>query len=331
MMRATTSHHGRQPRLPRAAQRVLCLVPSLAMLLGWSCSGTDGVTPTSVAQRPASHASGPQVTGGLKTVDGIPIPAKSDRVILDLRQSLQQVTTIDAAFALFPGGDHTAARDAGRNDNGWSFSANYDGAGTHALRADWAADATGDDGIRIISHLPTPKPKEIFIQWKSRHGAHPADWCGGTCANAPNGFVNRFPIFPESESCKRMLVLRDVPSMDADHRIDYTWTRDEPTTARMQMNGENFAIAANPSAWKVADWIAKPYTTTVYIKAASSKNAHNALFRMWMNDQLVIDYKDDQGVIQDMAFDRWQFPDTCHNMPIPASEYFWDILVWLPR
>src|SRR4051812_39860681 len=62
--------------------------------------------------------------------DGNPTPGGSDRLLVDTRSSLQQATSLSAAWALFPGNDHSSASSGGQS--GWGFSTNVDGSGTHA-------------------------------------------------------------------------------------------------------------------------------------------------------------------------------------------------------
>jgi hypothetical protein len=251
---------------------------------------------------------------------GAPVPGPSSTILLDLRQSLQQVTTLDQAFNLFGQEDHTAPRTV-QNGTGWSFTTNFDGQGTHALRADWAAYPQGDQGIRIVTYLPTPKPHEVYFQFKGYLGKNPAD-------PDANGSDNTFPLYPQSNSVKRMLILRDGVGGSATDRIDYVWTRTDPSAARVQSDNLNWGFNSSPSIWAPNNYLGRAYTTTIYFKTSSANGVADAVYKIWIDGTLVLDAEN--VMLDGYAMDRWQFPDTAHNFPIPASEYYWDILVWRP-
>jgi len=255
---------------------------------------------------------------------GIPQPAAGDRILLDTRQAMQQATTLQQAWGLFPGNDHTPARGS-VNTQGWSFTTDMDGQGTHALRADWAV-ATGDQEIKVFSYLPSPKPKEMYIQFKTRMGKHPFD------TNA-NGTENIFPLFPQSNSCKRLLVGRIDASAgiggNANGRIDYVWTRNAPSAVRAQIDWFNWGVNGDATQWSPQSYIGRSFTTTLYMKATSSSTASDGIYRIWIDGMLVLDAQN--LAIAPWAFDVFSFPTVCHAMPVPASEYFWDVLLWSPQ
>jgi len=249
-------------------------------------------------------------------------PGANDRILLDTRQSLQQATTASQALGLFPGNDHTPLRTGGRNTQGWSFSTNFDGQGTHALRVDWVP-LTGDQEIKVFTYLPTPKPREMFIQFKVRLGKHPAD------ADA-NGTDNVFPLFPQSNSCKRLLVGRIDAAAgvggNANGRIDYVWTRANPSFVRAQVDWFNWGM--DGTVWNPQSTLGRTYTTTLYMKASSGANVADGVYRIWIDGALRLDARNVS--FQPWAFDTFSFPTVCHNMPVAASEYYWDVLAWSP-
>ena len=247
------------------------------------------------------------------------MPDGNDRILLDLRGPLQQATNVEEALALFPGGDHTPVRGA-RNSVGWSFARNFDGQGTSALRADWNV-AVGDQGVWIISYFTGRRPRELFIRFKGRLGKHPAD-------PDANGSDNVFPLFPQSNSMKRLLIARDgVDGGDKD-RIDYVWTRTDPSVARVQIDNLNWGDDGSASTWTASNIVGREYTTTIYVKVSSSNGARDGIYRVWIDEVRVIDQT---GVNLDAyALDRIEFPSITHGFPVPASEYYWDFLVWSP-
>jgi len=249
-------------------------------------------------------------------VDFSMVPDDNDRIMLDLRDTLQKVTSVDQALALFPGNDHTPVRGA-RNSAGWSFASNFDGRGTRALRADWGV-ASGDQGVRIITYFMGAKPRELFIQFKGRLGKHPSD------ADA-NGTDNVFPLFPQSNSMKRLLISRDGTNGS---RIDYVWTRTDPSVARVQIDHLNWGDDGSAATWTASSIVGREYTTTIYVKVSSSNGARDGIYRVWVNGVQVLNQT---GVNLDgYALDRFEFPSISHGFPVPASEYYWDFLVWSP-
>ena len=251
---------------------------------------------------------------------GEPSPAAGATILMDLRQTLQQAPSLTAAFALFPGDDHTPAR-GGINGSGWSFTTNFDGHDTHALRADWSALPSGDQGVRIISYFSAPKPHELYVQFKGYLGKHPADADG-------NGTDNTFPLFPQSNSVKRFLMARDGVSGGSLDRIDYVWTRENPSAARVQMDDLNWGFNSSPTVWQPNTYLGRVYTTTIYFKASSANGVKDGIYRIWIDGTLVLNASN--VVLDGYGIDRFHFPDTSHNFPIPASEYYWDFLIWTP-
>jgi len=254
----------------------------------------------------------PPSTGGLA-------PDANDRILLDVRQSLQQATSVSQALGLFPGNDHTPVRGA-RNSAGWSFAQNFDGRGTKALRADWGA-VSGDQGVRIITNLTGTKPRELYIQFKGRLGKHPSD------ADA-NGSDNVFPLYPQSNSMKRLLINRDGVGGGGQSRIDYVWTRTNPSVARVQIDHLNWGVDGSASTWTASKIVGREYTTTIYVKVSSSNGARDGIYRVWVDGVQVLNQT---GVNLDgYALDRFEFPSVAHSFPVPASEYYWDFLAWSP-
>jgi hypothetical protein len=245
---------------------------------------------------------------------GTPTPGSGSTILLDLRQSLQQVSTVEQALGLFGIQDHTAIRGA-RNSSGWSFTTNADGSGLNALRADWGV-SSADQRIMLIHYLPSPKPTELYVQWKGRLGKYPAD------ADA-NGSDNYYAMWPQTDACKRALFLH----ANSSNRIDYVWHRSSPEAMKLEIGAANYSRYFN--AWSPNAAVGgAPFTTTVYVKAASSSTATNGIVRIWINGSLVVDQTDVPATAE--AIDRWQFPDNCVKIPAPQAEYFWDILVWRP-
>jgi hypothetical protein len=249
-----------------------------------------------------------------------PSPGPGAVILLDMRQPLQRATTIDQAFALFGAQDHTPFRDAlgpTPNGSGWSFTTNADGHGLHALRADWSI-SHADQGLRVINYFPTPKPTEVYAQWKNRLGKYAAD------ADA-NGANDSYAMFPQTQACKRALF--DRP--DDKNRVDFTLGRFVPEQTKVEMGDHNYSRFGDPAMWNPNQAVGgAPYTTTVHVRTASADGVPDGIFQLWIDGKLLIDRQDVPA--ESEVFDRWSFPETCVLVPQPQSEYFWDILVWRP-
>jgi hypothetical protein len=246
-------------------------------------------------------------------VSASPIP--SGKIILDLRKSLQQASTIDQAFALFGIVDHTPYRGA-RNTSGWSFTTNADGQGLHALRADWEASPSPDQGIRVIHYLQNAATKDLWVQWKGRVGKYATD-------PDANGADDSYATFPASLACKRALFGNGVA------RVDFVLHRSTPEAAKVEVGAANYAQFGNTDVWNFNQTIGgKPFTTTVHVKSASTDAAADGVFQLWIDGTQVMDEHDVPAMAA--AWTDWSFPTTCVSVPQPQSEYFWDLVVWTP-
>jgi hypothetical protein len=250
-------------------------------------------------------------------VDVRPKALPTSRILLDMIRPLQQATNIDKAFALFGTIDHTPYRGARNTTGGWSFTTNADGKGLHALRADWA-QSDADQGLRVIDYFPNPKPLEVYAQWKSRMGKMATD------PNA-NGENDSYAFWPQSNSCKRALF--DRP--DDRNRVDFTLNRTQPEGPKLEMGDHDYARFGDIKLWNPnAAAGGAPFTTAIHVKVSSSNTVADGVFQLWVDGKLVIDQHDVPATTE--PFDRWSFPETCVLVPQPQSEYFWDILAWVP-
>src|SRR5688572_31502777 len=151
----------------------------IAAALGFAaCSDALGPSTTSITSTSAPlHG-----TPSLLIADGSGgfVPAAGDRVLLDTRAALQQAQTLREALALWGLSQDTRA--------GWGFTTNLDGAGTHALRVDWTAQASGCTTVSPVlgKTLASPKPKRLYAQWRQR--------LGRTVTGGGLGEVGRFTV-----------------------------------------------------------------------------------------------------------------------------------------
>ena len=257
------------------------------------------------------------LTAGPLSPQRVPLaPRPGATILVDMRVTLQQASTKDQAFAVFGVVDHTPYR-AARNTCGWGFTTNADGHGLHALRADWEASNSTDQGIRVIDYLPAPKPWELYIQWKNRVGKYSTDPDG-------NGTDDSYAVYPRSGACKRALF-----SQVDGTRLDYTLHRSPPEVPKLENGPANYARYGDPKVWNFNSEVGTaPFTTTVYLKAASAPGRTDGVYRLWINDTLVMEQHDVPA--DSSAFDRWEFPATSTVVPQAQCEYFWDIVVWRP-
>jgi hypothetical protein len=140
-----------------------------------------------------------------------------------------------------------------------------------------------------------------------------------------NGTDNSYAMWPASNACKRALF--DRP--DDRNRVDYTLHRSQPEGPKLEMGDHNYARYGNPKLWNPNGAIGgPPFTSAVHVKVASSNTVADGVFQLWVDGKLVIDQHDVPATAE--PFDRWSFPETCVVVPQPQSEYFWDILAWVP-
>jgi hypothetical protein len=112
-------------------------------------------------------------------------------------------------------------------------------------------------------------------------------------------------------------------------RIDYVLKSSNPEFPRVEIGGDVGYLRFGDLTWNFDSEIGKaPFTTTIHIRKASSDAAADGVFELWIDNNLTLRQTD---VPADGAgLTDWSFPTTCVNMPRPAAEYFWDILVWAP-
>jgi hypothetical protein len=289
-------------------------------------------------------------TGALAPVLSTPFtitlagPGATDVVLLDTRaggaQAFNNITNVNDALSVFarPGDgfvDTTRVRPA-KDSSGWSFTTNADGNGLHALRADWTKSSDpcpdpgcNDEGIRVVQYLPDGGPfrggtptRELFVQWKNRLGRYAFD-------TDANGAADSYAISLPNGSCKRAL----FSNADDYRRVDFALTRGvSPIGAQLEVNDQNYAFEAPTDRWNLEQVLGanvRPYTTTMHVVAASSDTVRDGLVEMWVDGTLVFSVHDVPMSAE--AFDRWEFPTICVEVPQPQSEYFWDFVVWKPQ
>jgi hypothetical protein len=157
----------------------------------------------------------------------------------------------------------------------------------------------------------------MYVQWKSRVGRYAFDTDG-------NGNADSYAVWPQSNACKRALF-----SQESNNRLDYTLQRSNPEVPRIENGANNFAIDGDASVWNFNEEVgAAPYTTTVYLKIATTNTSNDGVYKLWINGTQVFDV---HNLPADATpFDRWEMPSICTVVPQPQSDYFWDILIWKP-
>jgi len=248
-----------------------------------------------------------------------PTPDGDDRILFDTRTSLQVAGTTEVALALF---DEVTGS--------WSLATDVDGRGTHALRLDhpgWDGVNCTDQGGMLYQQLPSPSPRQLFVQWRLH--------LGRTTTGEGLGPVGSFQITNVgcgNAGAKRMLVLRDVPDLGGEGRVDYVWSGPAPVNERLEgwytsPNPGNLGQNAGPEFSAEAS-VGADVTHTLYLEAASTSGASDGAARMWINGALVMEHINIPT--GHWAFHRFQFPTTFRAPAQAQSEYYWDILVWEP-
>jgi hypothetical protein len=169
----------------------------------------------------------------------------------------------------------------------------------------------------VIDYLPTPKPTEMYVQWKARVGRYAFDSDG-------NGNADSYATFPQSNACKRALF-----SSTSGSRWDYTLHRSSPEVPKLENGSTNFVAYGDPNVWNFNSEVGgAPYTTTVHITASSAAGRNDGAYQLFINSTLVFDLHN--LPMPAGTWDRWEFPATCTVVPQPQADYFWDFLIWKP-
>jgi len=248
-----------------------------------------------------------------------PTPGPGSRILFDTRQSLQAATSSAAAVALF---DEVTGT--------WNLTTNVDGQGTHALRLDhagWDGVNCTDQGGMLLKGLPTPSPRQLFLQWKLH--------LGRTVTGGGLGAVGSFQITNAAcgnAGAKRMLVLRNVGDLGGEGRVDYVWAGPAPANEHIEgwytsPSPGNLGQNAGP-AFSAEASVGTDVLYTLYLQAASAPSASDGAVRMWINGVLIMEYVNIPT--GHWAFHRLQFPTTFRAPAQAQSEYYWDVLAWEP-
>ena len=242
-------------------------------------------------------------------------PGAGDRVLFDARSGLQQATTLREALALWGLSQDTRA--------GWGFTTNFDGAGTHALRVDWAAQATGCTSLSPVigRTLPTPAPKRLYAQWRQ--------WLGRTATGGGLGEIGQFTVNRSEcgSTYDRFVWMADRDG--SSRRSEVKWLGPAPASPAVHVKGLSTTLRAN-QGWSFVpqEHTGETIVQTVYLQAESAVGAGDGIVRLWINGRLFVEYT---GLaLGPEGFTQFHFP---WKSPAPAtsqSEYFWDIMAWEP-
>lgn len=254
-----------------------------------------------------------------QTPSGEPVPSASDKILLDTRASIQRAKSAAEAWA--------TSLQHSMSGRTWHFTENMDGMGTRALRLDWPkySGKCQDDGALLITYFQAPYPTHVMFSWKHRLGRTPTG--GGI------GEVNSFKV--ANAACgnaarKMFLLLRDVPDRGAKGRLEYIWPGPAPVRPTVTSDSYNLSFGMLPGQnFNPEQNVGRTITHTFEIKAASSATARDGIIRMWINGVKVIDVTNAQ--IGPEAIHRFQFPATFNSPSQDQSEYFWDIVAWVPK
>jgi hypothetical protein len=255
--------------------------------------------------------------------DGFPAgaiaPSSDDRVLFDTRGTLQSRRDVREALALFDDGH------AGH----WLFSTNFDGSGTNALVLPWrgAGGRCRSEWKLLVQTLPKPRPRRLFLQWKSR--------LGRTVMGGGVGEVGGFDISPNDcgeGGGDRVRFLRDVRGEGAKNSFGLVWTGSTDATSQ-HFAGEAFdpdeRIAQNRgSDFHPSRHANQTITTTIYVQAASGPDEDDGVLALWQDGELRLLRRDVR--LGSEAFDRFQFPELMRHTAREMTEYWWDVVAWEP-
>lgn len=245
---------------------------------------------------------------------------------------LQSVTSQAAADAMF---DYIPLAD----DNRWTLSTDFDGRGTTALAALYPGGPTDLDVNRAFAvYLPEPLPRQLCVQMKEWAGRHPAD-------RNPEviGEVGYFDITSDidldnSAGRKMFRVLRDIPDRGALWGFDLLFHGPSPgatpglgyfTEVSGGINPDGSGGAQYLLGFQPEDFYNQPVTITYCMGASSADDAFDGWLRFWWAGEQYLDRTD--VPMGSMAFHRFQAPMIIRSPEKDMTDYWWDIVAWIPR
>jgi hypothetical protein len=250
-----------------------------------------------------------------------PVPDADDRLLFDVRTSLQQATSATAAEAPF----RATYNGMWYPSSAVHFVQNFNGRGTNAIRLDWTRESTCVDQARQVqAGFTAPYPKEVYVQWKLHMGR--------TAEGGGLGEVGRFQL--TNAACsnaarKALLIPRDVPDLGNYGRMGYTWAGPAPVKPLLTQTTPDFAAYGNASDFDYQGAQGQDIIQTVYYKAASSETAYDGVIRLWINGRLIVEAVG--APIMHYGFHRFSLPTVMRAPSLDQSEYVWDIVAWEPK
>jgi hypothetical protein len=256
-------------------------------------------------------------------------PAPTGTIILDTRkggpQSIQKATTIAEALSAIQSSPFVRLAE-----NNWmNFTTDLDGNGTRAFRAEWRdwRGKPGGQGRRVRVYFAKP-PKRLYIQWKH--------WMGRTPTGGGIGRIGEFDVTnqfdPNGNAGRKYLLMpRAVPGLGNRGRADVVWAG--PAPVKVQWNFVNLPPwrgnrSLNRSPFDPEAHYNKAITFTMYFQAESSPGASDGILRIWYNGVLRGEWLSQP--VGDTAIDRFNMSDTFQSPIQDQTEYFWDLVAWLP-
>jgi hypothetical protein len=258
---------------------------------------------------------------------GDPVP--SGTIVVDTRkggpQSIQNVATMTEALAAIQSSPLVRLAE-----NDWmKFTTDLDGNGTRAFRAEWNdwGGVPGGQGRRIRTYFAQP-PKQLYIQWKH--------WMGRTPTGGGIGAIGAFDatneLDPSGNASRKYLIMpRAVPGLGNTGRADFVWTGPSPVKAHwnfVNLTPNPGSKGLNRSAFDPEAHYNEVITFTMYFQAESFPGASDGILRIWYNGVLRAEWLNQPT--GDVAIDRFNMSDTFQSPIQDQTEYFWDLVVWLP-
>jgi len=298
------------------------LVVSMAVARARAPGSTarDSWPHSQAAAAPVSEIARMAVADPLAVSQDDPAPRPGDRVLFDIRESLQRVTDNSAARALF---DKILWEQ--QPPYGWSFAANFDGSGRNAMRGAMRGRGRecGDGGEgQFVIDLPSPHPDRLYVQYRMHLGRHPLD--NGATVGKVGFWMIKNLVAPRG-SCglvgkKEIYVDRD----DGD-RLDHDWFSgggwSEPRT---QWQWVGHGSLQPLSAWNVDAMAGKEVLYTVYYDVSRVPGT----IRQWANGVLVGQARVNLGMT---TFKTVRLSNVFSDPGEDMTRYIWDVVVWEPR
>jgi hypothetical protein len=261
-----------------------------------------------------------------------PEPDSDDRILFDTRaggaQSLQAMTTEAEVESVF-------MAPSPHPDDGWEFTTDFDGDGTHAIVLNWRGVGSdfGDRSRNILVNLPTPKPSRVYVHFKMWHGRTATSVSRGEGVGEQGAFDFTNENDPVGNAgAKRWRILGDKPDGSLGG-FDLLYHGPAPVSvgfgsgSSIFSGGTDFGVRQGELSG-LASFVPEDHLNEV-VSVTILADIDNGVARAWIDGELRLE--DTNMDFRSTQWTRFQLPMIIRSPQIDMTEYFWDIVSWEPR